>query len=321
MRLVSISGAAAIVMACIFHHPAEAQDEVSNTAGAIESLYPNLSSGILMYAKAAPLPDNILLKADGLEIAQKDIDQFVARQPRRLQAEMAKFGFFALEQEATGRILLKLAGEELRKNNRDVTGMTDDQIRQAFFDNLTRDITVNDGDVEKFYKENETLFCGAPLAQVRKQIENQVLQDKKQRFLDAYTRNLGQTMEIIVADAWVKAQAQTARDNPLDQARANGKPTLAVFSAKSCCGPDKMAPLIGAVRKTFGDILNIVSIDPRREQILSARYGVRSIPTQIFYDKTGKEYYRNSGLISEKDTIEKIGGMNIAPNGPTAAAR
>ena len=320
MRFAKISVAATMAMACLFSRPAWAQDKISPGPGAIDSLYPNLSSGILMYAKAAPLPDNILLKTDGIEIAQKDIDQFIARQPRQLQRELPKYGFFALEQEATGRILLTLAGEELKKNNRDVTGMTDDQIRQTFFETLTKDIAVSDGDVEKFYKENETLFCGAPLAQVRKQIENQVLQDKKQRFLDAYTRNLGQTMEIIVADAWVKAQAQTARDNLLDQARANGKPTLAVFSAKSCCGPDKMAPLIGAVRKTFGDAINIISIDPRREQILSARYGIRSIPTQIFYDKTGKEYYRNSGLISEKDTIEKIGGMKAFPGDPTAAA-
>ena len=265
-----------------------------------------------MHAKVAPLPENILLKTDGMEIAQKDIDQAIDRQPKRLQAEMRKYAFFALEQEATERILLKLAREELKKTGHDPSGMTDDQIRQAFFESLTRDITVNDRDVEAFYKENETLFCGAPLEQVRKQVESQVLQDKKQRFQDDYIRNLGKTMEIIVAEAGFKAQAETARNNPLDRARASGKPTLAVFSAKSCCGPDKMAPLISAVRKTFGDTINIVSIDPRREQILSARYGVHTIPTEIFYDKTGQEHFRNSGLITEKDIIDKIGKLKAS---------
>lgn len=305
MSLVRIS--VAVVLAMLFSSTTSAGAQEKVPSGTIESLYPNLASGILMYATAAPLPENILLRAEGMEMTQKDIDQFVARQPTRLQPEMAKLGFFALEQVATERILLKLARDEAAKSNRDVSGMTDDQVRQTFFDNLTRDMIVNDADVEKFYKENETLFCGAPLAQVRKQIESQVLQDKKERFQDDYFRNLGQTMGIVVADAWLKDQAQVARNNPLDQARSTGKPTLVVFSAKSCCGPDKMAPIVGAIQKTFGDSVNCVSIDPRREQVLSTRYGVRTIPTLILYDRSGREYFRNSGLITEKDLVDKIG--------------
>jgi thioredoxin 1 len=297
-------------MACFFTLPAGAQDKVAS--GTLESLYPNLASGILMYAQVAPLPGNILLRAEGMEIAQKDIDQFVARQPKRLQPEMAKSGFFALEQVATERILLKLARDEAAKSSRDVSGMTDDQVRQTFFDGLTRDITVSEGDAEKFYKENETLFCGAPLAQIRQQVESQVSQDKKQRFQDDYYRNLGQKMGIVVADAWLKDQAQTARNNPLDQARAASKPTLAVFSAKSCCGPDKMGPIVGAIQKTFGDAINCVSIDPRREQVLSTRYGVRTIPTQILFDRNGRESFRNNGLITEKDLADKIGKLKAS---------
>lgn len=309
MRLDKLFAGAAIGAACIVSHPAGAEDGATNSGAAIGSLYPNLSSGILTYARAAPLPEGVLLRTAGLEIAQKDVDQFIARQPRRLQAEMAKFAFFALEQEATERILLKLAREEAGKNGRDVSEATDDQLERSYFENLTRDVSVTDGDVEKFYKENETLFCGAPLAQVKKQIETQVLQDKRQRFADDSIRNLGLKMEISVADSWVKAQAQILRDNPLDRARASGKPTLAVFSSKSCCGPDKMAPIVEAIRKTFGDSINCVSIDPRREQVLSARYGVRAIPTEILFDRAGKESYRNSGLIAEKDLADKIGKL------------
>ena len=250
MSLMGISVAAALALVCSFTNPAGAQEEVPSST--IESLYPNLASGILMYARVAPLPESILLKAEGMEMTRKDIDQFVARQPKRLQPEMAKFGFFALEQVATERILLKHARDEAAKSHRDVSGMTDEQVLRAFFDNLTRGVTVDDGDVEKFYKENEALFCGAPLAQIRKQIESQVLQDKKERFQDDYLHNLGRTTGIVVADAWLKDQAQTARNNPLDQARSAGKPTLAVFSAKSCCGPDKMAPIVESLRKSFG---------------------------------------------------------------------
>jgi thioredoxin-related protein len=42
----------------------------------------------------------------------------------------------------------------------------------------------------------------------------------------------------------------------------------------------------------------------KQEQILAARYQVRSIPTQVFFDKTGQEVYRHVGFFSVED-IEK----------------
>jgi thioredoxin 1 len=118
-------------------------------------------------------------------------------------------------------------------------------------------------------------------------------------------------MEILVSDSWTKQQAVNAKDNPLDMARAAGKPTLAIFSAASCCGPDKMIPIRDALLKKYDTKINIVYIEPRQEQILAARYGIRAIPTQVFYDKTGKEFFRHSGFFSEKDIIGKLSEMGV----------
>jgi len=176
---------------------------------------------------------------------------------------------------------------------------------------LTKDVAVTDEDVETFYKENESVFCGTPLESVRKQIVSYVLQDKQQRFVDQYLETLGQRMEIVVSDSWTKQQAANAKDNPLDKARATGKPTLAIFSASSCCGPDKMIPVRNALLKEYDSSINIVYIEPQKEQILAARYGIRSIPTQVFFDSKGKEFYRHSGFWLQEDIADKLNEMGV----------
>lgn len=277
----------------------------------VDQLYPNLAASVLTYAKVCPLPENILLKAEGLEINSKDIDGIISQQPIQIQVELKKNAFFVLEQEATSKLMLKMAKQELGKQYPNISLMSDNQVRNIFFGHLTKDIAVTDQDIETFYKENESVFCNTPLNSVRKQIQSYVLQDKKQRFVDKYVQSLGQKVEILVSDTWTRQQAESAKDNPLDKARANGKVTLAVFSAASCCGPDKMLPVIGTVRRKYNDRINIVYIELRKEQILAARYRIRSIPTQIFYDSKGRESFRHSGFYSENDILKKLDQLGV----------
>jgi len=288
-----------------------AQDNDPNSIKTVEQIYPNLAAGVLTYAKIGTLPEGVLFKAEGLEITQKDIDQSITKQPEQFQTELKKSAFFVLEQEATGKLLKKVTAQQLSKEGKDVKSMGENQLLQAFIEELTKDVKVTDKDVETFYKENESVFCGTPLKSVRKQIESYVLQDKKRRFVDEYIKTLGQKVEIQVSDIWVKQQAQLAKDNPLDKARAAGKVILAVFSAKSCCGPDKMVPIIDSIKKKYNDTISVVYIEPRKQQTLAARYGIRAIPTQIFYDSKGREFFRHSGFYSEKDILEKLNQLGI----------
>jgi thioredoxin 1 len=42
------------------------------------------------------------------------------------------------------------------------------------------------------------------------------------------------------------------------------------------------------------------------EAILGARYGIRSVPTQVFFDKAGKEISRNQGVVDEGDLAKEV---------------
>jgi len=311
MKVIKFLLTVIIVISTVAAIPSSAQEVDPNSVKTVEQLYPNLASGVLTYAKIALLPENILLRAEGTEINSKDLDEAISKQPIQLQQELKDNAFFVLEQEATGKLLKVLARKHLSKQGKDTSSMTDQQTFQDYFEDLTKEITVTDKDVETFYKENESIFCGTPLDSVRKQIQSYVLQDKKQRFVDEYIKTVGQRIDIQVSDSWTKNQNQHAKDNPIDKARSNGKPTLAVFSAKSCCGPDKMLPVIDGIRAKYSDKINTVYVEPQKEQILSARYGIRSIPTQIFYDAKGKETFRHSGFFSDTDIVTKLSEIGV----------
>jgi thiol-disulfide isomerase/thioredoxin len=88
-----------------------------------------------------------------------------------------------------------------------------------------------------------------------------------------------------------------AADNPVDRARRSGKPTLVEFGAAGCVPCDMMQPILDNLRKDFGDRLNVVFVHVGEEQVPGARYGIRSIPVQVFYDAGGAESLPPRGVL------------------------
>jgi len=41
------------------------------------------------------------------------------------------------------------------------------------------------------------------------------------------------------------------------------------------------------------------------------KYGIRGIPTQIFYDKDGKETFRHSGFFDKKSIVEQLVKLGV----------
>ncbi|MHC4622363.1 MAG: thioredoxin family protein [Planctomycetota bacterium] len=304
-----------IFVACTLLLPAAtgtaAEAKTAATGQTVTALYPNLASGVMTFAKLADLPKGILMRAGKVEMSINDVTKSIEKQPKQFQEQLKKNAFFLLEKDATHKLLIKLAAQNLSKDNEAGVSKNERQLINKYIEHLTEKITVTDDDIKLFYKENEAAFCGTPLEKVKGRIGPYVLQEKKQRLVDEHLRTLGQRMDILISASCVKEQAALAKDNPLNKARENGRATLAVFSAASCCGPDKMLPVLKSLRLKYSDKLNILYLEARKEQILAARYQVRSIPTQILYDKTGKEVFRHTGFFSQGDIEKKLKDIGI----------
>ena len=67
-----------------------------------------------------------------------------------------------------------------------------------------------------------------------------------------------------------------------------------------------MVPVLDAMETKYQGKAAIVFIDVRESPEQATKFGIRTIPTQIFFDKTGKEVYRHEGFLDEKPFTEML---------------
>ncbi len=65
-----------------------------------------------------------------------------------------------------------------------------------------------------------------------------------------------------------------------------------------------MAPILDELKREFMGKLDIVFIDVRENPFEGQRYGIQLIPTQIFYDVNGKEFFRHEGFFSKEEILQ-----------------
>ncbi|MBN1593833.1 MAG: thioredoxin family protein [Candidatus Coatesbacteria bacterium] len=90
-----------------------------------------------------------------------------------------------------------------------------------------------------------------------------------------------------------------------DQAQsAASLPRLVDLGAGKCIPCKMMAPILEQLKKDFEGKFEVVVIDVWKDQAKATEYGVRLIPTQIFYDASGKELFRHQGFFSREDILK-----------------
>jgi len=81
--------------------------------------------------------------------------------------------------------------------------------------------------------------------------------------------------------------------------------TMVDLGAKSCIPCKMMAPILEELKDEYQGRAEVIFIDVWEDRSQGPRFGIRSIPTQIFYDKQGKEAYRHVGFMG-KEQIKKL---------------
>jgi thioredoxin len=82
-------------------------------------------------------------------------------------------------------------------------------------------------------------------------------------------------------------------------------PRLLDLGADKCIPCRMMAPILDALQTTLAGKLQVEFIDVWKHQEKADAYGVRMIPTQIFFSPTGQELFRHQGFISREDILAK----------------
>ena len=82
-------------------------------------------------------------------------------------------------------------------------------------------------------------------------------------------------------------------------------PRLVDLGADKCIPCKMMAPILEGLKKEYAGIFNVEFFDVWENPDEAKKYKINIIPTQIFYDASGKELFRHEGFFSKEDILRK----------------
>lgn len=88
-------------------------------------------------------------------------------------------------------------------------------------------------------------------------------------------------------------------------AQTSALPRLVDLGADKCIPCKMMAPILAEMKTTFAGRLEVEFVDVWKTPEAGRRYGVRLIPTQIFFAPDGTELARHEGFLSREDIVAK----------------
>jgi thioredoxin 1 len=90
-----------------------------------------------------------------------------------------------------------------------------------------------------------------------------------------------------------------------------GTVTMIDLGARKCIPCKMMAPILEKLEKVYAKRAAVVFFDVWEDPAPAKRFGIRAIPTQIFFDKDGKEVYRHEGFLSEEEIVRRFKEMGV----------
>jgi thioredoxin 1 len=95
-------------------------------------------------------------------------------------------------------------------------------------------------------------------------------------------------------------------------------PKLLDLGAGKCIPCKMMAPILEGLKKEYAGKMNVEFIDVWQNPDAGKAYGVEMIPTQIFYDASGKELFRHTGFFGKEDILGKWKELGVDISGKTS---
>ena len=115
------------------------------------------------------------------------------------------------------------------------------------------------------------------------------------------------------------AQAAGGGKEKVEAAKAKGLPVFVDFGKTTCTPCKMMVPVLDSLTKKYKGKMEVVFVNVGEENDYALKMGVTMIPTQILFDKNGKEVSRHVGYIPVADCEKMIGSTVAAATGKAGA--
>lgn len=89
------------------------------------------------------------------------------------------------------------------------------------------------------------------------------------------------------------------------------RPKLVDLGAGKCKACKEMAPVLEKAKAEYAGYADVEFIDVWENREAGAQYGIRMIPTQIFYDVQGKEVMRHEGFLPREEIDRQFETLGV----------
>jgi thioredoxin 1 len=117
-------------------------------------------------------------------------------------------------------------------------------------------------------------------------------------------------LALILIFPWaLSSSGQTLASLP--EVPVKGMVTLVDLGAKKCIPCKMMAPILEELTREYQGKAAIVFVDVWQHMDQAEKYGIRTIPTQIFFDKQGNEVLRHVGFMDKKSIVQVLEKLGV----------
>jgi len=113
----------------------------------------------------------------------------------------------------------------------------------------------------------------------------------------------GSCLLLMIAHA---TAAEVPSPTPVDRV-----PRLLGLGASYCAPCRLMAPIYEELAKEYAGRMQVDFIDVWKDPEAAQKYGIKVIPTQIFFDASGKELFRHEGVLAKNEILAKWKELGI----------
>ena len=123
-------------------------------------------------------------------------------------------------------------------------------------------------------------------------------------------KNISILLLMIIISSFCFAE-ETAQDSSAIQPKI----TFLELGSLTCIPCKQMEKVLESVRERYGDQIEVIFHDVKKNKKIAAEYNIKMIPTQIFLDENGKEIHRHIGFYPEEKIDEYLQkqGLEIIP--------
>jgi thioredoxin 1 len=103
--------------------------------------------------------------------------------------------------------------------------------------------------------------------------------------------------------------------NIMGQSAVKPKVTFVELGSVRCIPCKQMQPVMKAIEKKYGGQVKVVFYDvwKAEQKVFADKYKIQLIPTQVFLDENGKEFFRHEGFYPEKEIDKVLKSKGIVP--------